>query len=515
VGVIELFDRGAALFPDRACLVERGVQRSYREVKARTLGISAGLAALRLPERSVAALYSPNCVAAYECMLGIYRSHTLYTPINARAHAAESVHILTYCEAAILFYHSSLEAQVSEFKTQCPLIRHYVCIDREGDHGPFLDQWIPPDFESFVPVARPRDALVSLHGTGGTTGLPKIAMFSSRIWDVMAANHLAVPRRTSHPVYLMAAPMTHAAGTVSIPLLSQGATIVIHGHFDAGEVLAAIEQHRVTHTYLPPTAIYMLLSAPTLRAHDYASLEAFTYAAAPMSVDRLRQCIATFGPVMMQFYGQTEAPMFCTCLLPEEHDVDDQRLAHRLLSCGRPMLLTELEIMDDDGRLLARGERGEIVVRGDLVMPGYLKNEAATAEASRFGWHHTGDVGHIDEDGFVYIVDRKKDMIISGGFNVYPSEIEQVIWSHPAVQECAVVGVPDDKWGEAVKAVIELKRGSSADAEEIIALCKSRLGSVKAPKSVEFWETLPRTPVGKVSKKDIRAGFWAGRDRPI
>jgi acyl-CoA synthetase (AMP-forming)/AMP-acid ligase II len=381
--------------------------------------------------------------------------------------------------------------------------------------APFLDQWILTLAESLVPAPRRKDAIVSLHGTGGTTGLPKIAMFSSLIWDVMAANYLAVPRRASHPVYLMAAPMTHAAGTISIPLLSQGVTIVIHDHFDAGGVLAAIERHRVTHTYLPPTAIYMLLSASTLHAHDYSSLEAFMYAAAPMSVEKLRQCIALFGPVMMQFYGQTEAPMFCTCLLPEEHDVEDQTLAHRLLSCGRPMLLTELEIMDDDGHLLPRGQRGEIVVRGDLVMLGYLKNQAATAEASRFGWHHTGDVGLIDDDGFVYIVDRKKDMIISGGFNIYPSEVEQVIWSHPAVQECAVVGVPDDKWGEAVTAVIELKQGSKVGAEEIIDLCKSRLGSVKAPKSVEFWDTLPRTPVGKVSKKDIRAGFWAGRKRTI
>jgi acyl-CoA synthetase (AMP-forming)/AMP-acid ligase II len=207
--------------------------------------------------------------------------------------------------------------------------------------------------------------------------------------------------------------------------------------------------------------------------------------------------------------------MFCTCLMPDEHDTQDPALAHRLMSCGRPMLLTQVEIMDDDGKLLPREERGELVVRGDLVMPGYLKNQAATAEASKFGWHHTGDVGLIDEDGFVYIVDRKKDMIITGGFNVYPSEIEQVIWSHPAVQECAVVGVPDEKWGEAVKAVVELKRGATAEAEEIIALCKSRLGSVKAPKSVEFWKALPRTPVGKVSKKDIRATFWAGQRRSI
>ena len=515
MGVIELFDRGATLFPDRACLVGQERWLTYREVSARTFGIAAGLAAQGLASGGVAALYSPNCIAAFECMLGIYRARAIYTPVNARAHVAESVHILSYCEAAILFYHSSLETQVAEIRKQCPQLLHFVCIDCEGAYGSFLDRWIPAETAPFVWAPRQRDALVSLHGTGGTTGLPKIAKFSSLIWDVMAANYLAVPRRTSHPVYLMAAPMTHAAGTVGFPMLSQGATIVIQDHFDAAQFLAAIERHRVTHTYLPPTAIYMLLSSEALLNHDYSSLEAFTYAAAPMSVDKLRQCIQVFGPVMMQFYGQTEAPMFCTCLLPEDHNVDDPSLAHRLLSCGRPMLLTEVAVMDDDGRLLPRGERGEIVVRGDLVMLGYLKNDAATAEVSKFGWHHTGDVGVIDEGGFVYIVDRKKDMIITGGFNVYPSEIEQVIWSHAAVQECAVVGVPDAKWGEAVKAVIELKRGATAEADEIIELCKSRLGSIKAPKSVEFWDALPRTPVGKVSKKDIRAKFWIGQQRSI
>jgi acyl-CoA synthetase (AMP-forming)/AMP-acid ligase II len=174
-----------------------------------------------------------------------------------------------------------------------------------------------------------------------------------------------------------------------------------------------------------------------------------------------------------------------------------------------------VEVMDDEGRLLPRGQRGEIVVRGGLVMKGYYKNPQATEEASTFGWHHTGDIGVIDEDGFVYIVDRKKDMIISGGFNVFPSEVEQVLWSHPAVQDCAVIGVPDEKWGEAVKAVVELKPGATAAADELIALAKDRLGGVKAPKSVDFVATLPRSPVGKVLKKDLRATYWTGHDRKI
>ena len=174
-----------------------------------------------------------------------------------------------------------------------------------------------------------------------------------------------------------------------------------------------------------------------------------------------------------------------------------------------------VEVMDDEGNLLPRGERGEIVVRGGLVMAGYYNNAAATEEASRFGWHHTGDIGVIDEDGFVYIVDRKRDMIISGGFNVFPSEVEQVLWGHPAVQDCAVIGVPDTKWGEQVKAVIELKPGARATAEELIALCKEKLGGVKAPKSIDFSPGLPRSPVGKVLKKVLREPYWQGQERKV
>jgi acyl-CoA synthetase (AMP-forming)/AMP-acid ligase II len=260
-----------------------------------------------------------------------------------------------------------------------------------------------------------------------------------------------------------------------------------------------------------------MLAHPDVRKYDYSSLDYFVYAAAPMSVDKLREAVEIFGPVMAQTYGQAEVPMICTYLSPEAHvEAIAGNQAHRLASCGQPALLTPVEIMDDDGAMVPVGERGEIVVRGALVMQGYYRNPEATAEATTAdGWHRTGDIGLKDADGFVYIVDRKKDMIISGGFNIYPSEIEQVIWGHAAVQDCAVIGVPDEKWGEAVKAIVELKPGASADAADIIALCKSELGSVKAPKSVEFWDELPRSAVGKVRKKDMRDRFWQGRGRAI
>jgi acyl-CoA synthetase (AMP-forming)/AMP-acid ligase II len=278
-----------------------------------------------------------------------------------------------------------------------------------------------------------------------------------------------------------------------------------------------IERHGVTRLFLPPTAIYALLDVPGVESVDFSSLRHFIYAAAPMSADRLVQALETFGPVMAQTYGQAEAPMICTCFTPAEHveAMADPALRRRLASCGRPSLVATVAIMDDDGRLVGPGERGEIVVRGDIVSSGYYNNPQATEATKRpGGWHGTGDVGYRDGDGFVYIVDRKRDIIITGGFNVYPNDVERVLWSLEPVADCAVIGVPDPKWGEAVTAVIELKQGSSLSQEEVIAVCKEQLGGVKAPKAVLFRD-LPRSPNGKVLKRELRDEFWRGRERSV
>jgi len=267
-----------------------------------------------------------------------------------------------------------------------------------------------------------------------------------------------------------------------------------------------VAQQRVTHTFLPPTLIYMLLAHPQLAQSKLDSLQCFWYGAAPMSAARLEEALTKIGPVMAQLFGQTEAPMMISMMAPHEHFNADGTIARqRLASAGRPGPLVQVATMGSDGSLLSRGETGEIVVRSSLVMMGYYKDASATEEAGLFGWHHTGDIGRLDDDGFLYIVDRAKDMIISGGFNVYSAEVEQALMQHPEVQDSAVVGVPDDKWGEKVVAVVQLRAGASVRPDEIVAFVKSRIGSVKAPKLVEVWPDLPRSKVGKVLKKDIRA----------
>jgi acyl-CoA synthetase (AMP-forming)/AMP-acid ligase II len=521
VRLIDFFDRGWERYPRRDCLHDGERGWTYEEVHTLTHRIAIALRGPRprgagLPAGAKVSIYSPNHVMGYACTLGIVRAGCVWAPINARNALDENLYILSNVDAELLFYHSSFEPYIARIRAECPKIATFVCIDQTTASAPSLEKWLEPHHGLFPDRPDDPDEVVGLVSSGGTTGRPKGVMETNRVMETMCANFYAGMPITEPPVYLVITPITHAAGLTSFPLLAYGATCVFMGSAEPEAIMRNIEKYKVSHLFLPPTVIYMMLAHPNVRKYDYSSLKNFVYAAAPMSGDKLRQALDIFGPVMTQTYGQAEVCMIATFFSPREHmEALEEGKRHRLLSCGKPAAFTRLAIMDDEGKQLPAGERGEIVVRSNLIMKGYYKNPQATEEASKFGWHHTGDIGVIDADGYVYIVDRKKDMIISGGFNIYPSEIEQVLWAHPAVRDCAVIGVPDDKWGEAVKAIIELKPGAVASAEELIALCKDKVGSMKAPKSVELVEALPRSPVGKVLKKDLRAKYWQGRDRAI
>jgi acyl-CoA synthetase (AMP-forming)/AMP-acid ligase II len=283
-----------------------------------------------------------------------------------------------------------------------------------------------------------------------------------------------------------------------------------------GEILAAIEAERAQVLFLPPTLIYRMLADPARARHDYSSLHRFVYAAAPMAEDKLRDAVATFGPVMSNFYGQAEALGPISFLPPEDHapEAGDAAPA-RLASIGRPSILRRVRVVDDTGAPVPPGTPGEVAVRSWGVTPGYEGDAEATRAAFRDGWYRTGDIGVADAEGYVTLVDRKSDMIVSGGFNVFPAEVERALLSHPDVLDAAVIGVPHPDWGEAVTAVIEPRPGAEVAPDTLIALCKARLGSLKAPKTVEFRERLPRNATGKVLRREIRAPYWAGRDRAI
>ncbi|MDF3835962.1 long-chain fatty acid--CoA ligase [Cupriavidus basilensis] len=507
--LIDYLDKGAARDPAAPCLTMGDATLSYAEVQQLSCRVARALWRDGILPGEKVAVLSSNDATAFACVFGLSRAAAVWCPINPRNEAAENRYVLDAFDCTCLIFHSAYAPLVAQLRAQLPRLKVLVCLDQPQAFAPALAAWlesIPGDpLEQAV-----ADDLVMIAGTGGTTGKPKGVMLSGRNLEAMSALTLMGYPFKGRPVYLALAPLTHAAGVLCLPMMALGGEIVIMPRPDLGEFLRLVERHRVTHTFLPSTLIYMLLQHPALAGARLDSLQCFWYGAAPMSAARLEEALQRIGPVMAQLFGQTEAPMMVSMMPPDDHFNPDGSVAReRLASAGRPGPLVQVAIMDPDGRLLPNGESGEIVVRGSLVMMGYYKDPAATREASRHGWHHTGDIGYLDADGFLYIVDRAKDMIISGGFNVYSTEVEQALMQHPDIQDSAVVGLPDEKWGERVVAVLQLHPGRAVDVEEVKAFAKARIGSVKAPKQVEVWPDLPRSKVGKVLKRDVRATLLA------
>jgi acyl-CoA synthetase (AMP-forming)/AMP-acid ligase II len=516
MNLIDFFDRSAEYFPNRPVYVFDDQPWSYAEVADLATRIGHGLAAWGVRRETKCAVLSRNDPLAFTALLGVLKARGTWVPLNPTNVADENLYITEYFDVEVLFYQQEFEAFAQLVAQRVPAVRHFVCLDGAGAPGERLADWAAAQPSTALRLPWDPDGMCMLRGTGGTTGRPKGVMNTNRNFETNIAVFLACTRFDAPPVYLACAPMTHAAGVMSFVTIAAAGTVVIQRKFDPQEMLAAIPRHRVSSILLPPTALYTALAQPNVQAFDYSSLRHFFYGGAPTSSAKLREALEVFGPVMTHSYGQTEVPTCVTFMSPAEHfDARGQIHEQHLLSCGRPTLLVRVALMDEQGGFVPQGVIGEIVVQGGLVMRGYYKDPQATAEVSQHGWHHTGDLARQDEDGYLYILDRKKEMIITGGFNVYPLEVEQVVLSHAAVQDCAVVGVPDEKWGEAIKAVVELKPGRTLAADELLAFCKHRLGSVKAPKSVDFVETLPRSPVGKVLRKEVRKRYWAGRDRRI
>jgi fatty-acyl-CoA synthase len=361
------------------------------------------------------------------------------------------------------------------------------------------------------PDVDPED-LSALAYTGGTTGKPKGVMNTYRGSALMAqimASEWQWPDEVRH---LVCTPLSHAGSSMFVPLLLVGGSMVVLPAFDAGAVLEAIEQYRITTTMLVPSMIYALLDHPAFAGTDLSSLETVFYGASPMSPTRLQEAIRKLGPIFFQFYGQTECPQALCSLRKEDHDPED--LA-RLSSCGRPVPWVKVALLDDDGVEVADGLPGELCVRGPLVMKGYWKKPEETSEALKGGWLHTGDVARKDRQGFLTIVDRKKDMIVSGGFNVFPREVEDVIATDESIAAVAVFGVPDEKWGEAVTAIVVPSGGAVVDVDRLIALVKDRKGPHYAPKTIEVVGSIPMSPLGKPDKKALRARYWSESDRLV
>lgn len=402
---------------------------------------------------------------------------------------------------ALIYDPAKFEARARELMQRSNRLKTVLSLgDAEtGENLMTLAEGMQPG--PLVMPAMTGNEITRLSYSGGTTGKPKAIPGNPRVGAQALQIMLTEWEWPINPRILAVVPLSHAGGSLFAPMLLKHGSMVVLPSFDPKAVLESIQTYRINCIMLVPTMIYALLDCPEFDNYDLSSLETIFYGASLMSPARLKEAIERIGPVFYQFYGQAEAPMTVCVMRRSEHDPNNPQ---RLASCGRPVPYLNVKLLDDDHQPVPDGEPGEICVRGPLVMDGYLDREEQNREALAGGWLHTGDVAVKDPDGFFRIVDRKKDMIVTGGFNVFPSEVENVIATHPAVAQVSVFGVPDEKWGEAVKAAVVLRPGAAVEAAELIALVREHKGSVQAPKSIVFIDAIPQTAVGKPDKKALR-----------
>jgi acyl-CoA synthetase (AMP-forming)/AMP-acid ligase II len=514
--IIDFFEQGVRYYGEKVAFVDATSTFTYTQADKEIHRIAGAIHGNGFEKGDRIGVYSPNANAAFLALLGLMRAEAVWLPINPRNSIESNVDLADRFGMSVMLYSEAFNEEVKEIQAAVPGIKAFVCIDGEGSIGQSLEAFCNGQPEAHEPGSEEPGELAAIFGTGGTTGKSKGVLMNHTALETFFQNYHAHFNYKEDSVHLVVAPMTHTAGIMGCLHFPRGGRNVICASPDPLTIMQDIEKHGVTHLFLPPTVLYMMLAHEDVRKFDYSSLQHFMVGAAPTSLEKLKEACEVFGACMTEAYGQTEAPAAITLKAPWDYiDSDGTIIEHRLRGIGRPAIFNQVKILDTDGNEAPHGEPGEICVAGNLVTQGYLDNPEATNEAFRDGWLWTGDIGVMAEDGYIEIVDRRKDMIISGGFNVYPNEVEQIITEMTAVQECAVIGIPDEKWGEAVKAVVQLKPGDGLGEDELINYVKDKLGSVKAPKSIDFVDELPKSPVGKVLKTELRDRYWSGMDKSV
>lgn len=514
-----LLSQTARHHPDQTAVLWGSARLTYAELDGRVDALAAALAGLGLRRGDRIAFLMWNRPELLEVMFAAFKLGLCVVPLNARFNAEEIVYHVGDPRAAALVHGPEFADEVRQAGDRMPSVRHVLFLDGAR---PDLAEAEVHDYEALVAEhAGAGDATVDvapdevawLFYTSGTTGRPKGAMLTHANLQFAALGWVAdLMPLSPDDVTLHAAPLTHGAGFHALAAVAKGCTQILPEKpaFNADEALALMEQEGVTNTWMVPTQINRIVQAASLPDRDLSALHSLLYGGAPFHVEDLKLAVAALGPVLVQVYGQGETPMTATYLRQGEHALGDPEVEGRLASAGHARTAMQVRVVDDQDQDVPVGELGEIVVRGPAVMLGYWERPEATEETLRGGWLHTGDIGTFDDRHYLYVLDRMKDLIITGGSNVYAREVEEVLIAHPDVEAVAVIGVRDRDWGERVVAVVVPSAGVAPDESALIEFCAARLAAYKKPKQVDFVDALPVSPYGKVLKRELRAGYADG-----
>jgi long-chain acyl-CoA synthetase len=499
--------------PDAAALVYQGRTTSYAALDRAASRVANGLVAEGIGPQARVAHLDKSSDIFFELLFGAAKANAVMVSVNWRLAPPEVLHILNDAEAEILFVGEEYFPLIEKIRDELKSVRKIVAFGGRHaaweDFASWRDRW--PATDPLLPI-KPTDTAVQFY-TSGTTGLPKGAELTNANFSWMLPLWTEAWRLAPGVPNLVCLPMFHIGGAGwGIAGLFSGATNHVVREFVPAQILEIIQRERLQVMLLVPAMILFLVQAPQIRETDLSSLSLIVYGAAPIPAELLKQALAIFKCDFQQVYGLTETTGAITILPPKDHDPAD---AKKLLSCGYANKGTELRIVGEDGSDLPTGQVGEIAVRSPQIMGGYWRLPDATSRAIQGDWFFTGDAGYLDDKGYLYIYDRVKDMIVSGGENIYPAEIESALFGHPAVADVAVIGVPDERWGEAVKAVVVRKQGADVTAGELLTWARERIAGYKIPKTVEFVEFLPRNPTGKILKRELRKAYWGNKERQV
>lgn len=504
----------AEIRPDAVAFWCKGEETTFAQLDARANQVGNGLSSLGVtPDQRIGYL-AKNTAYYYEMMFGATKVRAVMNAVNTRLAAPEVQFILSDAQVSVLFVGPEWFDMIDAIKDECPHLQHIITLEGAREGWPEYISWRDAQ-DATAPAVETHDDddVIQLY-TSGTTGLPKGVMLTNANYKSFM-DQAGMLEWASYPVgdnVMNAMPLFHVAGVnVGILATAQGAQTIVLPEINPAEILDLIESKNINHAFWVPAVILMLTQMPDFRERDYSKLKQVFYGASPITEDLLTTAVEVMGARFTQVYGLTETTGGGTYLPPEAHEPSWGKLR----SCGVPYPTTIIRCVDANGDAVPTGEVGEIVIQSGFVMKGYWNRPEATEDAIRNGFFHTGDAGYFDEDGFLFIHDRVKDMIVSGGENVYPAEVENAIFGHPDVADVAVIGIPDEKWGEAVKAIVVPKEGTEPSPESIIEWARERIAGYKCPKSVDYIQEMPRNPSGKILRKDLREPYWEGQERRV